>query len=51
MTMDSTEQVPPSATSITHPDLGQVTVPTQLMKDKHMVTLVKMIETILFIIQ
>ena len=49
-TMDCSEQLPASATSISHPDLGQVTVPSSLMRDKHLFTIVKMVETILIII-
>lgn len=49
-TMECSE-IPASATSISHPDLGQVTMPSNLMRDKHLMTLVKMVETILVIIQ
>ena len=50
-TMDCSEQLPASASSITHPELGQVNIAPQMMRDKHFVTLIKMIETILYMVQ
>lgn len=48
MTLESSDQVAPTPTALTHPYLGQGGAnQPEIMKDKHFLTLVKMIETIL----
>ena len=51
MTMDNSEQVPSSACSPMHPSLDQGMTSSQLMQEKHMMTLIKMIEAILILMQ
>lgn len=51
MTTDASECVPQSAASITHQSLGQGALPASMMQDKHLLTVVKLIETVLVLIQ